>query len=120
MTFPRRLQTVSEAPAFSRKAVKLWTQDEYDEFVAFIAENPLAGDLIEGTGGARKLRWARAGMGKRGGARVITYYHDESVPVYLLMLFAKNEQADMGPEDRRGLVDVITAIKTQLKRRKLS
>lgn len=115
-----RLQEVSEAPAFSKKAAKLWAPEEYDEFIGFIARNPAAGDLIEGTGGARKIRWSRSGSGKRGGTRVITYYHDESLPVYLLMLFAKNEQADLSAESKHDLRDTIAAIKTKHKLRKLS
>lgn len=120
MPFFKRPQTVSEAASFSRKAEKLWSQSEYEEFIDYIAENPSAGDLIEGTGGARKLRWSRSGMGKRGGTRMITYYHSEDWPVYLLMLFAKNEKADLNAEDKRGLSEVVSAIKERHKRRKLS
>jgi mRNA-degrading endonuclease RelE of RelBE toxin-antitoxin system len=120
MRSERRLQEVSEAPAFIRKAEKLWSQDEYEAFIAYIAENPNAGDLIEGTGGARKIRWSGSGRGKRGGTRVITYYHDETLPVYLLMLFTKNERADLGPEDKRELHEIIAAIKARHRQRKLS
>ncbi|MBP6012903.1 MAG: type II toxin-antitoxin system RelE/ParE family toxin [Alphaproteobacteria bacterium] len=120
MLFRRRPQTVSEAPSFSHKAAKIWSQAEYEEFLDFIAENPQTGDLIEGTGGARKIRWTRPGMGKRGGTRVITYYYDENAPVYLLMLFAKNEQSDLNADDKKELAKVISAIKDRHKRRRLS
>jgi hypothetical protein len=50
---------------------------------------PSVGDLIPETGGVRKIRWRRAGAGKRGGARVIYFYHDADRPLYLLMVYAK-------------------------------
>lgn len=116
----RRLITVCEMTVFTRKAEKLWTREEHDEFIDFISQNPDAGDLIEGTGGARKVRWARAGMGKRGGTRVITYFYDETLPVFLFMLFAKNEQSDIGPEDKRDLAIAIAGLKSQRRLRRLS
>lgn len=116
----RRLVTVCEMTAFARKAEKLWSPEERDEFIDFISRNPDAGDLIEGTGGARKVRWARSGMGKRGGTRVITYFYDETMPVFLFTLYAKNEQSDIGPEDKRTLVATITALKATRNVRRLS
>jgi hypothetical protein len=65
------VQEVIEIPVFDRYASDIWTMVERDTFIAWIANNPLAGDLIPGTGGLRKVRWSRAGMGKRSGARVI-------------------------------------------------
>ena len=69
----RSMQTVAETPTFSRQAEKLFSEDEKHELINFLAENPLAGDEIPGTGGVRKLRFAASGRGKRGGARVIYY-----------------------------------------------
>jgi hypothetical protein len=106
--------------AFTRKAAKLWTREEHDEFVDFSSQNPDSGDVIEGTGGARKVRWARAGMGKRGGTRVITYFYDETLPVFLFTLYAKNERADIGTDDKQAFADTIAALKAQGKRRRLS
>ena len=116
----RHLIAVCEMTAFTRKAGKLWTREEHDEFVDFIAQNPEAGDVIEGTGGARKVRWARAGMGKRGGTKIITYYHGETLPVFLFMLFAKNERQDIGPDDKRDLATAIAGLKAQRRARRLS
>ena len=59
------------------------------ELVGFLAANPKAGDLIPEAGGVRKIRWALPGRGKSGGARVIYYYHNESIPVFLWPLMAK-------------------------------
>jgi len=68
--------------------------------VDYLARNPLAGDLVQGAGGVRKLRWALEGRGKRGGARVIYYYHSQSMPLFALTAYAKNEQAGMSQADR--------------------
>jgi len=59
------------------------------------AEHPKADDIVQGTGGVCKLRWGKVGRGKSGGVRVIYYFHDERLPLYLLTLFAKNEQANL-------------------------
>ena len=64
------MHTVAETEIFQRYAASIWSETERLEFIEWIAANPLAGDVIPGSGGCRKVRWARAGMGKRGGARV--------------------------------------------------
>jgi hypothetical protein len=64
-----------------------------------VGANPEAGDLMPETGGVRKLRWALPGKGKRGGARVIYFFHDERLPVFLLAMYGKNEEAE--PEQGR-------------------
>jgi hypothetical protein len=63
----------------------------------------MAGDLIAGTGGVRKLRWAVVGRGKRGGARVIYFVHSERLPLFLLTAYAKNVRADLSDKERAGL-----------------
>jgi len=62
-----------ETPIFQRYAADIWRDGEREDFITWIAANPLAGDVIPGTAGLRKIRWSRQGMGKRGGARVIYY-----------------------------------------------
>lgn len=82
-----------------------------------LAAHPKAGDVIEGTGGVSKLRWARDGRGKSGGVRVIYYFHSEAMPLYLLTMFAKNERANLSKGERNalaGLVDVL--VQTWLER----
>ena len=64
---------------------------------------PTAGDLIPGTGGVRKLRWVLEGRGKRGGARIIHFFHNTRLPLFLLTAFAKNERTDLSQADRNGL-----------------
>ena len=74
------MQTVAETPTFTRQAAKLFNEDEKRELIDYLAENPLAGDEIPGTGGVRKLRFGALGRGKRGGARAIYFYGGERMP----------------------------------------
>lgn len=92
--------TVLETPGFLRDATAALAEDERAEVVSFLAANPDAGDIIAETGGARKLRWGAPGRGKRGGVRVIYYYHNESLPLFLLNVFAKNEKANLTKAER--------------------
>jgi len=87
--------TVVETPVFLREAAVSLTDEERVEVIGFLAANPEAGDVMTGTGGGRKLRWRAQGRGKRGGVRVIYYYHNESVPLFLLNVFAKNEKSNL-------------------------
>lgn len=82
--------TVIESPLFSRLWPDYWTEDERGEFAAFIAQFPAVGECIPGSRGCRKIRWGRAGMGKRGGVRVIytTYLILETV--VLLVMYSKS------------------------------
>jgi len=102
--------TVIETPDFIAATRKLMADGERMALIDHLAENPLAGDLMPGTGGMRKLRWALEGRGKRGGARVIYYFHNEHVPLFALDAFAKNEKADLGPDDVIRLRRVVKAI----------
>lgn len=101
------LLTVAELPEYLRAASKLLSEHERRALVVHLAANPKAGDLIEGTGGVRKLRWAREGMGKSGGARVIYYFHSDAMPLYLLTIFAKNERANLSKAERNGLAGLV-------------
>ena len=68
------LYTVIETPEFLAAASRILTDAERAALVDFLAQNPAAGDVMQGTGGARKLRWGAKGRGKSGGARAITFY----------------------------------------------
>jgi len=97
------LITVAETETFQRKAGRLLTGDEKTELITYLAMHPNAGVLIQGTGGIRKLRWARSGMGKSGGVRVIYYFHSVEIPLYLLTLFGKNEKSNISLEEKNAL-----------------
>lgn len=81
--------TILETPTFVRCAAEIWNDDELTEFKLWMAVNPQAGDVIPGTSGLRKLRWSRAGMGKRGGARVIYFNQLSDGVIALLMVYTK-------------------------------
>ncbi len=82
------MHTVSETPIFQKYADEVWSESERFEFINWIAANPHAGDVVPGSGGCRKVRWARQGMGKRGGARVI-YFNEVEGRIWLLIVYAK-------------------------------
>lgn len=92
--------TVVETPEFLAATRKLLSEDERAALLDHLARNPDAGDLIQGTGGLRKLRWAVEGRGKRGGARVIYFFHDVDIPLFALTAYAKNENANLSRKDR--------------------
>lgn len=83
------MYTVIETEIFVRAASGIWTEAERASFINWLAINPEAGDVIPGSGGCRKIRWARAGMGKRGGARVIYFNRLEQGEIWLLMVYVK-------------------------------
>ncbi len=82
-------------PEFLRITKKLMDDAERAELVGYLAYHPAAGVVIPGTGGVRKLRWGLEGRGKRGGARVIYFFHDMEMPLYLFTAFAKNDREDL-------------------------
>jgi hypothetical protein len=92
--------TVIETPEFLSAVRSFLDSDERAALVDYLAANPAAGDLIKGTGGVRKLRWALRGGGKRGGARVIYFHHNATLPLFLLTAYAKNVRADLSEADR--------------------
>ena len=97
-----------ESPLFS-KLVNLYLEDE--EYAAFqwdLALHPEKGDVIPGSGGLRKVRWAGKGRGKRGGVRVIYYYKNREGQIWLLTIYAKNEDENIP-------VSILKRIKEELK-----
>ena len=105
------LITVGEMPEYVRRATKLLSESERSELIDHVAANPRAGDLVHGTGGVRKLRWARGGRGKSGGLRVIYYFHSEALPLYLLTMFGKGEKADLSQVERNELAKLVQVLK---------
>jgi mRNA-degrading endonuclease RelE of RelBE toxin-antitoxin system len=110
---PQRLITIAETPLFMRQAEEVWDDTEREAFVNFIAWNPEAGDVIPETGGVRKVRWSRSGKGRRGGARVIYFYHNAHRPLYLLMVYAKARREDLTPDEKRTVRKLAALLKGQ-------
>ena len=84
------MNTVSETPIFQKYVEEIWSDSERSEFINWIAANPYAGDVVPGSGGCRKVRWTRQGMGKRGGARVV-YFNEIEGRIWLLIVYAKSK-----------------------------
>jgi hypothetical protein len=99
--------TIAETPPYSKKADRLLSTTERSELISYLSEHPKAGVLIEGSGGVRKLRWARSSSGKSGGTRVIYYYHSEIMPLYLLTMFAKNEKDNISKDEKAILAKLV-------------
>ena len=102
--------TVAETTEYIRRAEKLLGDDERRDIVSHLAKHLKAGELMEGTGGVRKLRWARGGRGKSAGVRVIYYVHSDAMPLYLLTLFAKNERANLSKAERNDLAAMVDVL----------
>jgi len=92
-----------ETPEFLAAARRIMDDEERALLIGYLAQNPLAGDAIPGTGGVRKVRWALQGRGKRGGARVIYFFHNEAMPLFALTAYAKNERTDLTQAERNDL-----------------
>lgn len=107
------MQTVVETPTFIAAAKKAgMTDDERSAAVDYIASNPMAGDIIEGGGGVRKVRVPIEGKGKSGGYRVITYYMTEDEPVFLVTVISKSKQANLTDEQKKKAKAVAKTIKS--------
>lgn len=107
-----RAITVVELTSFQRRAEKILSAQEHKSIIDFLALNPLAGDEIKGTGGVRKVRFAMGAKGKSGGARVIYYFYNDTLPLYALLIYGKGERTDLSADERRTvskLVDVLRA-----------
>jgi hypothetical protein len=109
--------SVIEFAAYRRRANELLTAAQRDAVIDLIAYEPACGDIIPGSGGLRKVRIGRDGMGKRGGARVVYYFYNESFPILLLALYAKNEKGDLTAAEKRELAASIKVKVTQWQRK---
>ena len=96
-----------ETAIFTRRLSGVLTDDEYRRLQEALLRRPTQGDVIEGTGGIRKLRWAQRGQGKRGALRVIYYLHAKHETFLMLFLYKKNEQGDLTAEQRRLFAQVV-------------
>ena len=114
MTINKHLITFYETKHFIKHADKLLDDEGCEALRHYLSDNPKAGDVIPGSGGIRKLRWARPGTGKRGGVRVIYYYMDERGLVTLLTLYAKSDQENIPPRELKLWAEAVRAIKQQL------
>ncbi|MBU4530160.1 MAG: type II toxin-antitoxin system RelE/ParE family toxin [Hoeflea sp.] len=117
---PNTLHTVTELGAFNRaaKAAGMSALD-VEDLVTYLAENPDAGDEIQGTGGCRKLRFSIRGntKGKSGGVRTITLFSGPDLPVFLITVFAKNQKVTLTKAERNSLKKLSDQIVREYARR---
>jgi mRNA-degrading endonuclease RelE of RelBE toxin-antitoxin system len=83
------------------------TDEQYRQLQNQLVRQPSAGAVIQGTGGLRKLRWGGSGRGKRGGTRVIYFWHSPSSRLVMLFAFRKNERDDLSAAQRKALREII-------------
>ena len=105
------MHSVVETPTFLADA-KATGMDagEREAVVLFLSTNPQAGDVMEGTGGARKVRFRRPGMGKRGGYRIVFFHAGRDVPLFLLNVFVKGDRANLSVAERNTLRAILSGM----------
>ncbi len=87
-----------ETPIFTEDVTREISTEEYRQLQMALLLRPTQGALIKGSGGLRKIRWGRPGMGKRGGVRIIYFWEANSETFYMLMVYRKNDQEDLTPK----------------------
>lgn len=107
---PTHLEIV-RLPSFERSAEGVIREEEVRTLEQALIGDPRAGDVLPGTGGVRKIRLARPGGGKRGGARVAYLYVEVKERIYLLLAFAKNEQANLTAQQKKRVRELVEQIK---------
>jgi mRNA-degrading endonuclease RelE of RelBE toxin-antitoxin system len=100
---------ILETHAFTAAILEHLSDDEYRLFQTALVARPDAGRLIRGSGGLRKIRWAAKGHGKRGGVRIIYYWHIPGDQLLMLVAYAKSDQDDLTPRQRAVLRKIIEA-----------
>jgi len=110
------LITVVELPEYIKRAAKILLKEERDELLYYLSANPKSGTLMQGTGGVRKLRWASKGKGKSGGSRIIYFFYNETIPLFLLTLFGKNEKVNLSKAEQNELIKLVKELIKSYKR----
>lgn len=104
------VHTVVETPEYLAAAKRAGMTDaERDWVVDYLAKNPSTGAIIEGTGGARKVRVPKEGGGKSGGYRVVTFYANRKTPVFLITVISKGNQANLTKDQKQSVKDSVKA-----------
>ena len=109
--------TVVEVPEYIRRVERLLDEDERNNLTFHLSIHPKSGAVMLGTGGVRKLRWARKGKGKRGGVRVIYFFYDEDIPLFLLTIFGKGEKENLSKAERNELAKLVKILIKTYKRK---
>ena len=113
-----KLVCIVELESYARDVVDILSVADQDDLKVYLAGKPEAGIVIPGSGGIRKLRWAASGRGKRGGARVIYYFHNQEIPLFLISIFAKNQKTDLDASELKSAKQFAEAVAEGRKKRK--
>ena len=92
-----------ESPVFTRQVNELLSDEEYAELQQFLATQPDAGDVVQGTGGLRKMRWALGGKGKRSGVRIIYFHASRHGQIRMLLIYRKGVKDDLSAAEKKVL-----------------
>ncbi len=103
--------TVLQLPKFKAEATELIGVDGIDAVAVYLSDHPDAGDVMPGSGGVRKLRWAAKSKGKRGGARIIYLYLVTAARIYLLRCYAKNVRTGLTADEKKELRQIAAHLK---------
>lgn len=107
MAYTIAAMVVIETHIFTKRIKELMSDDEYGTLQEALITRPAMGDLIQGTGGLRKIRWKQGGQGKRGGIRVIYYLVSERDNLYMLYVYPKSKQENLTPEQKKDLRSIV-------------
>jgi hypothetical protein len=116
MEYKMRMLTVVETPSNLRVAEALFSEAERESIVAMVAADPECGEVMQGTGGFRKIRVDRSGVGKRGGARVVYILRNEQFPLFLIAAYPKNRKENLSMRERNELAKRANEIFEKYKR----
>ena len=98
---------IIETRFFTRRIKELMNDDEYRVLQESLVNRPSMGDIVQGTGGLRKIRWKQEGRGKSGGVRVIYYWMTKDEQLYMLYVYAKSTQEDLTAEQKKALKSIV-------------
>lgn len=108
------MQTVVYTSVFLKAASQLGVdEEEMMRIVSAIAADPVSGDVVQGTGGARRRRFAKGRSGKSGGYRTIHFFGGLDIPVFLLTIYGKGDKANLTKAERNGLAEILGNIADQ-------
>ena len=121
MPYTTPVQTVLLTSIFLRQATAAGVdEDDLQDIVTTIAQDPLGGDIIAGTGGARKLRHAGRGKGKSGGYRTIHYFGGNDIPIFLLAIYGKDAKSTLTMSEKNDLAKLLPLIGKSYRKAKRS
>ena len=98
---------IIETPTFTKRVKEILSEEEYRLFQIKLIGDPGVGNIIQGSGGIRKIRWSGSGRGKRGGSRILYYWYNNQGLVLLLFIFKKNEKDDLTKSQLKALKTIV-------------